>query len=79
MKLCTHCDSDMVEKNNFLGFKIPIAIVLILIPYGIFVCWLPFIIPGNYICKNCGREFRKVKEIDWREYEKMKELQKEQG
>lgn len=77
MRLCLHCESDLVEKENFLGFKIPIAICLTFIPYGVYISWLPFLIPGNYSCKNCGREFRKVKEIDWREFEKMKKVEEE--
>lgn len=72
MKLCIHCESDLVEKKNFFALKIPIAIILILVPYGIFICWLPFVIPGNFACKKCGREFRKPKEIDCREFEKLK-------
>lgn len=67
-----HCESDRVEKQNFFALKIPIAIILTFIPYGIFMCWLPFIIPGNYACKRCGREFRKAKEINWQEYERLK-------
>lgn len=56
----------MVEKN-FFALKTPHFSFLV--PYGIFKWWLPFLIPGNYVCKKCGREFRKAKEIDWREFE----------
>jgi len=79
MKLCLHCESDLIEKKNFLAFKIPIAIILIIVPYGFLICWLPFIIPGNYACKSCGREHRKVKEIDWREYERLRKMKEESG
>ncbi|THE10738.1 hypothetical protein E1I69_17480 [Bacillus timonensis] len=78
MKLCLHCESDMLVKKNFFMFKIPAAILLLLVPYGFVICWLPFLIPPNYACKKCGREFRKVKEVDWQVYEKMKQ-EKEKG
>ena len=43
MKLCPHCDSDMLEKKNFFGIKIAICILLALIPFGIFIC-------GSHFC-----------------------------
>ena len=79
MKLCMHCESDLIEKKNFFAFKIPIAIIFVFLPYGYMICWLPFLMPGNYACKSCGRENRKVKEIDWREFERLRKANKEGG
>lgn len=78
MKLCIHCESDLVVKKNFLAWKIPIAIILAFIPYGIFICWLPFLLPSKYACNNCGRELSQVKEVDWREFEKLKKEKQEE-
>ncbi|MBY6037706.1 hypothetical protein KUV80_13630 [Fictibacillus nanhaiensis] len=73
MKLCPHCRSDLIERNNFYWVKIPIAIILLFIPFGFFICWVPFVISGDYECKNCRRSFTNAKEVDWREFEKMKQ------
>ncbi|WP_100333370.1 hypothetical protein [Bacillus alkalisoli] len=67
----------MLEKKNFFAFKIPIAVVLVIIPGGIFFCWVPFLFPGTYGCKSCGREFSKPREMDWREFEKYKKEKEE--
>jgi quinol-cytochrome oxidoreductase complex cytochrome b subunit len=73
MKLCPNCKSDLIERHNYYVIKIIVAIILLFIPFGFFICWLPFVLSGNYHCKNCGEEFPDAKEIDWREFEKMKQ------
>lgn len=75
MKICHYCQSDMLEKRMFLFLKIPLAIILLFVPYGIYICWLPFLIPSNYACKKCGKEMQKPKEIDWREYKKIEQTE----
>ncbi|MFS1516321.1 hypothetical protein V1503_07410 [Bacillus sp. SCS-151] len=78
MKLCIHCDSDMIEKKNYLEFKLPIAMLLLIFPNGVFFCWVPFLIPGNYVCKKCYKSSKKVKEIDWREHELLEKIKTQQ-
>lgn len=73
MILCTNCESDLVVKKDFYAFKIPIVLIIfIVMPYGLYYCWLPFLFRGNYACKKCGHEASKFKEIDWREFEKLR-------
>ncbi|WP_078552067.1 hypothetical protein [Bacillus alkalicellulosilyticus] len=53
-------------------------ILIFLIPYGVFVCWVPFILPHKFSCSNCfnnGKEAELVS-IDWRDREKLIEQEK---
>ncbi len=73
MKICSNCKSDVIEVNQRIALKVILILLLIfLVPYGLFLVWVPFLIPSIYTCKLCGSEKEPV-DIDWREYEENKE------
>ncbi|MCP8615400.1 hypothetical protein [Salirhabdus salicampi] len=79
MELCHECNSDVIEKQSNIGIKIFACIVLLFIPYGILICWVPFLFPPKYYCKQCGHIMDEPKYVDWREFEKKKaEIKKEE-
>lgn len=71
MKLCKNCDSDLLKKRDFFLIKLLLAAALLLLPIGIYIWWLPFLIASDYICKKCG-EIGKPKDVDWRELVEVK-------
>lgn len=79
MKLCNNCKSDMLERTSSIGARIFVCIMILLfIPFGIFLFWIPFVIPHRYECKKCGTESKEndLLEVDWREKEKILEEEK---
>jgi transcription initiation factor IIE alpha subunit len=77
MKVCPECKSDLLEDTSSTALRVVVCIVLLFIPFGIFICWVPFIFPRNYACKNCGADVPTPQDIDWREFEEKKEEYKE--
>lgn len=73
MDICPKCKSDSVEKAYSIGLRVAICIIFIFIPYGIFVCWLPFVFPYKYDCQVCGSEIdaSDIIKMDWREREEL--------
>ena len=72
MKHCPICKSDDLYKSSSMPMRVVGALVLaILIPYGILLAWIPFIIPHAYICRRCGNETKEeaLNSSDWRERE----------
>jgi len=76
MMHCPACKSDSIEKNSSIGLRVIACIILLFIPYGIFLCWIPFIIPYTFTCKVCGYSANENEliSIDWREKEKLEKL-----
>lgn len=79
MEVCKVCMSDNLEKMSSTGLRVVICIVLIFIPFGFLICWLPFVFEHKYICKNCGTESKssQLLKLDWREKEKFLEEYRE--
>lgn len=78
MKICPKCHSDLLEKHSFILIKVVACVgIAYFIPMGIFVCWLPFLIPYKYECRNCHQRIAKqdIKQIDWREREQLLTLE----
>ncbi|RPF52078.1 hypothetical protein [Aquisalibacillus elongatus] len=73
MYLCPECKSDHVEKTYSIGLRVIVCIILLFIPYGILICWVPFVFPYKYICYLCGTETvnDQMLQIDWREREEL--------
>lgn len=69
MKLCPKCKSDSLEMTSSPGLRVLACIVLLFIPFGIFLCWLPFVLPHSYRCRICGAKLEAgaLLELDWRE------------
>ncbi|ABR48284.1 hypothetical protein Amet_2125 [Alkaliphilus metalliredigens QYMF] len=78
MKVCPECYSDNVERTSSIGARLFICIFLLFIPFGIFICWIPFVFPHRFICKVCGKDDKEemMVAIDWRESEILLENQK---
>jgi DNA-directed RNA polymerase subunit RPC12/RpoP len=77
MKVCPECKSDMLEETSSTALRVVACIVLLFIPFGIFFCWIPFVFPRNYACKNCGADVPTPEELDWREIDEKKQEYKE--
>jgi len=75
MRLCPVCTSDELERTSSTGLRVIVCIVLILIPLGIFICWIPFVFPHKFQCKVCGFDGAQdtFREMDWREFEAYKQ------
>lgn len=73
MKLCPECKSDNIHRTSSTGLRVFGCIVLLFIPYGFFICWVPFIFFHTFACKNCGEtgKERELIQIDWREREEI--------
>lgn len=78
MKICPECYSDNVERTSSIGVRLIICILLLFIPFGIFICWIPFVFPHRFICKVCGKDDKEelLVDVDWRESEILLENQK---
>jgi len=70
MQVCKECKSDVVERTSSTAGRVVVCIILLFIPYGFLICWVPFIFSHTYICKQCGNEGKEadvLMELDWRE------------
>lgn len=78
MKVCPECKSDMLEETSSTVLRVIICLILIfIIPFGIFFCWIPFVFSRKYVCKNCGSDVSTPEDIDWREIDEKKQEYKE--
>lgn len=75
MKICPECKSDMLESNKSTALRVIAAVILLFIPFGLFFVWVPFVFPYSYTCKNCGQKVETPEEMDWREFDKLKQSQ----
>ncbi len=75
MKLCPECKSDNIERTSSTGLRVFACIVLLFIPYGFIICWVPFVFSHTFTCKNCGNTGKENEliQIDWREREQISE------
>lgn len=73
MDICPECKSDDVEKTYSIGLRVLVCVILLFIPYGIFLCWIPFVFPYRHICHVCGTEIEadQLLRMDWREREEL--------
>lgn len=71
MKICRVCKSDNLERTSSTALRVICCIVLLFIPFGIFFCWVPFVLEHKYDCINCGTESKasELLNVDWRERE----------
>jgi len=78
MKVCPECFSDSIERTSSVGLRVVMCIILLFIPFGLFICWIPFVFPHTYRCNICGKEGKEEELIgmDWREKEILLEKQK---
>ncbi|WP_096185749.1 hypothetical protein [Evansella halocellulosilytica] len=83
MDICPECKSDDVEKTYSIGLRVVVCLIFVfIIPYGIFLCWIPFVFPYKHVCHVCGSEIEsdQLLRMDWREREELlKEHQKLEG
>lgn len=78
MKVYPECKSDMLEETSSIALRVIVCLILIFfIPLGIFFCWIPFVFPRKYACRNCGSDVPTPEDIDWREIEEKKQEYKE--
>ncbi|MFZ5944682.1 MAG: hypothetical protein ACOYVD_11265 [Bacillota bacterium] len=73
MKLCPECKSDSIERSSSTGVRVVVCIILLFIPYGLFICWIPFVFSHTYRCNICGTDVKEsdLIDLDWREKELM--------
>lgn len=71
MQVCRVCKSDNLERTSSTGLRIFCCIVLLFIPFGLFFCWIPFVLEHKYDCNNCGTQSKasELLSVDWRERE----------
>ncbi|KUO51956.1 MAG: hypothetical protein APF76_06905 [Desulfitibacter sp. BRH_c19] len=74
MKICPQCTSDSHERTSSTGLRVVGCIVLLFIPYGFFICWVPFVLPHKFLCNVCGYHGKEEEllNLDWRESEELK-------
>lgn len=70
LEICPICNSDNVAKAYSITLRLVCFIILLfIIPYGIFICWIPLVLPYRHICQICGTELKpeQILKMDWRE------------
>ncbi len=80
MKICPQCTSDSHERTSSTGLRVVLCLILIfIVPYGFFICWVPFIFPHKFHCNVCGYHGKEEEllTLDWRESEELKEKHRE--
>src|SRR5699024_2418698 len=78
MELCPNCYSDNVERTSSTGLRVVVCIILLFIPFGLLICWVPSAFPHTYRCKHCANEGKEEEllSVDWRERETFIEKEK---
>lgn len=73
MDICPECKSDDVEKTYSMGLRVAVCVILLFVPFGIFICWIPFVFPYTHVCHVCGTELSsdQLLRMDWREKEEL--------
>lgn len=76
MQVCKECKSDVVERTSSTAGRVVVCIILLFIPFGFLVCWVPFVFAHTYKCKNCGLEGKEdmLMDLDWREKDLMLDI-----
>ena len=70
MKHCPVCKSDDLDRSSAIPLRVIAALILaFLVPMGVFIAWIPFIIPHAFLCRRCGNETgeKDLLRSDWRE------------
>jgi len=70
LKHCPVCNSDDLDRSSAIPLRVIAAIILtFIIPMGVFIAWIPFLLPYAYLCRRCGNETKeeKLMHSDWRE------------
>lgn len=80
MNLCPHCLSDQIERSTSIGLRIFVCLILLfLVPFGFFFCWLPFVFSHIYRCLRCHEETKEgeLLLLDWRNRNQLVSYSKE--
>jgi hypothetical protein len=80
MNLCPYCLSDQIERTTSTGLRIVVCLILIfIVPFGFFFCWVPFVFSHKYRCLRCHEETKEndLLLLDWRDREQLLAYSKE--
>ncbi|WP_018924446.1 hypothetical protein [Salsuginibacillus kocurii] len=72
VSICPECMSDNIDQRSSIALRVVCALILIVfVPLGIFIAWVPFVLPIIYQCNKCGVSKRKeeMETMDWRDKE----------